>query len=176
MAYEIRKERVFGNFRPTVAERHTAKVAAQRQREREAPGKYPAHLALVRLLPCVKCGTIAGVQPHHLRHGPAATRGLGQKASDLLTVPLCWMHHDECHRTGGKFEAQWFDRFAFQPINYASALASNTNNYARMRLVHLAHVDDARKRLNKRAAVNVLMAHGLTRNEAEEQYDTGRMK
>lgn len=61
-----------------------------------------AHLEAVRQLPCcartlTACqGTIA---PHH----DTAARGLGQKASDLRTLPLCFGHHRAFHDATGPF-------------------------------------------------------------------------
>ena len=52
----------------------------------------PAHLARVAALPCIVCGA-QPVEVHHIR----ATVGMGQRASDLETLPLC----HSCHRTGG---------------------------------------------------------------------------
>ena len=46
------------------------------------------HLARVAGLPCAVCGAV-GVQVHHLREG----QGMGQRASNYLTVPLC----PDCH-------------------------------------------------------------------------------
>lgn len=49
-------------------------------------------MARVAKLPCVVCGR-HGVHVHHLRFGA----GMGQRASDFLTVPLC----PECHTGDG---------------------------------------------------------------------------
>ncbi len=50
-----------------------------------------AHLARIAMLPCCVCGYWP-VEVHHIRSGV----GMGQKASDLETIPLCVWHH----RTG----------------------------------------------------------------------------
>lgn len=42
-------------------------------------------------LPCAVCGTDP-VEVHHIRSGDAA--GMGQRASNFLTIPLC----PSCHR------------------------------------------------------------------------------
>lgn len=115
------------------------------------------------------------MHPHHLRHGPAAgQRGLGLKPSDHETVPLCWHHHEDCHRTGGKFEAQWFARYGLAPISIANALRSNTGDLPSMFAVVNAHKRSAIAFLKRAKIVNALITRGMTRAEAEDQYDTGR--
>ena len=51
-----------------------------------------ARLALVASMPCCVCGA-RPVEVHHVR----TTVGLGQRAGDDQTIPLCPLHH----RTGG---------------------------------------------------------------------------
>jgi len=46
------------------------------------------HLERVAKLPCATCG-FTGVHVHHIREG----QGLGQRAGDWLTIPLC----PSCH-------------------------------------------------------------------------------
>ena len=53
--------------------------------------KDPAHLARVASLPCCVCG-VSPVEVHHIRSG----MGMGQRAGDDETIPLCPWHH----RTG----------------------------------------------------------------------------
>lgn len=53
--------------------------------------KDPAHLARVASMPCCVCGATP-VEVHHIRSG----MGMGQRASDRDTIPLCSEHH----RTG----------------------------------------------------------------------------
>lgn len=62
------------------------------------PTRSSAHLAFVRSLPCCVCFRTRGVQACHT----PGTRGLGQKRSDLETIPMCELHHDEQHRIGWK--------------------------------------------------------------------------
>ena len=61
------------------------------------PVRSSAHLAFIRTLPCVCCGRTRGVQAAHV-----GSRGMGQKCSDLETIPLCDFHHKEQHRIGMK--------------------------------------------------------------------------
>lgn len=167
---EIRKPTVLENFRPTVAERHAHII---RPKHKTRTGMSEAHLKLIRQLPCTCCATGASIHAHHLRHGPARRHTFGVKCEDRWTIPLCWIHHEDCHRTGSQYEAQWFDRFGITAVNLAAALWANTGNLSAMFRVMQAHKDAARSTTARRAAVNVLMAHGLTRAEAEEQYENG---
>lgn len=60
------------------------------------PTRSPQHIAFVRTLPCSVCGRTRGVQAAHA----PGSRGMGQKRSDLETLPLCAAHHEEQHRIG----------------------------------------------------------------------------
>ena len=62
------------------------------------PPRSPEHLAFIRSLPCAVpgCGRTRGVQAAHA----PGSRGMGQKRSDLDTLPLCFAHHEEQHRIG----------------------------------------------------------------------------
>lgn len=58
------------------------------------PKKNPAHMRRIRALPCIACRILNEVQvspteAHHIRDG----LGLGQKARDEETIPLCYYHH-----------------------------------------------------------------------------------
>lgn len=46
------------------------------------------HMSLVAAMPCAICGE-SPVQVHHIRE----EQGMSQRASDFLTVPLCYEHH-----------------------------------------------------------------------------------
>lgn len=64
------------------------------------------HLAMVAALPCIVCGA-RPVEVHHIRNG----YGMGQRASDLETIPLCPGHHrtgpDAFHAGPRTFEARF---------------------------------------------------------------------
>lgn len=50
--------------------------------------------SMVKTQPCCVCGQQAD-DPHHIiGHGMG---GMGTKAHDLFTIPLCRQHHDELH-------------------------------------------------------------------------------
>ncbi|XOY31759.1 DUF968 domain-containing protein [Proteus cibi] len=59
-------------------------------------------LQWVKTQPCCVCGQQAD-DPHHIiGHGMG---GMGTKAHDLFTIPLCRIHHDELHRGPKQWEA-----------------------------------------------------------------------
>jgi hypothetical protein len=54
------------------------------------------YLKWVASLPCIHCG--AESQAHHLRVGQLGA-GMGKKASDFFTIPVCFQCHAGCHDT-----------------------------------------------------------------------------
>lgn len=58
-----------------------------------APIRSALYLAFVREHPCCACQADGPSDPHH--YGP---RGMGEKADDTLTVPLCRPCHDDFHQ------------------------------------------------------------------------------
>jgi hypothetical protein len=73
--------------KPTRADRH----------KRVDPLRDAAHLRRIQSLPCYLCRAAPPSESHHpcgLQWGT----GTGLKASDYDTIPLCRLHHDECHR------------------------------------------------------------------------------
>jgi hypothetical protein len=82
-----------------------------------------AHLARVRLMPCLICGR-PGSDPAHLRsaapqYGKRLT-GMGEKSSDCWVLPLCRTHHEAQHRDGD--ELRWWARHGI-PDPFAIAVA-----------------------------------------------------
>ncbi|CAI1521212.1 DUF968 domain-containing protein [Serratia fonticola] len=75
----------------------------------------PKYLQWVKSQPCVCCGARAD-DPHHIiGHGQG---GMGTKAHDLLTIPLCRQHHDDLHRDMSRWEVEhgsqvdlWYEFF-----------------------------------------------------------------
>lgn len=53
------------------------------------PQRSPSYLQLVRSTRCMVCSSRPPNDPHHAGH-----RGVGQKCSDMLVVPLCRRCHD----------------------------------------------------------------------------------
>lgn len=142
MASEVRRALVIGNFKTPLADRLGSKKRASRKRRAERPGNSEEHLAAVRKLPCIVCGTDkAPVRAHHLR----STRegGAGQKPPDKWTVPLCDDHHNmgvDCvHGVGSKKELGWFARHGIDALALAAALWSASPNVEAMKRVWLAN-------------------------------------
>jgi hypothetical protein len=135
MAEEIRREKVFGNFRPPLRERLKKKPSAASKRE----GNSEAHLACIRQLPCCCCLRMdRKSDPHHLLS--AGERAFGQKATDRLTVPLCRFHHDELHQKHGtRGERAFFASFGIDPLELANALFGAARDVGRMLKIVLAH-------------------------------------
>jgi len=65
------------------------------------PVRDPQYLKFIRLLPCIGCGKTWGSQAMH-----SGAHGLGQKASDLDTLPGCW----KCHKEFDKNPRQFAER------------------------------------------------------------------
>ena len=75
----------------------------------------------VATLPCVNCGlddetTVA----HHLkhRHAPHGGGGIGMKANDFLTMPLCFSCHDRAHN-GDADVLDWQADYIFKTLTKA---------------------------------------------------------
>jgi hypothetical protein len=79
--------------------------------QKDVPVRDPKYLKFIRLLPCIACGKRKwGMQAMHI--GP---HGLGQKASDLDTLPGCPACHRELHQIGSvKFQEK--HRLSFRDL------------------------------------------------------------
>lgn len=65
------------------------------------------HLTFVADHGCAVCGR-RPIQVHHLLHFAGGTRrGMGKKAGDQFTVPLCPDHHREAHQAPASFEMKY---------------------------------------------------------------------
>jgi len=102
-----------------------SRIKRERRKLRSAKGTYPArdpkYLAWIRTLPCVCCdppGVLAELFPgrgipdqYPTEVAHVGDRGLGQKCSDLQTIPLCAYHHrtgpESHHRLGNRFWSKW---------------------------------------------------------------------
>ena len=71
---------------------------AERRALRHSADHNPAYLALIRQLPCLKCGMEPSSEAAHVRYNSGAHgkhNGMGKKPADRWAVPLC----GDCHRT-----------------------------------------------------------------------------
>ena len=81
------------------------------------PERDKSYLKRVCELPCSVCGAYP-VQAHHAR-GARFNTGMGIKASDYDTMPLCFKHHTEFHSGGALGEAAWEEKYLLQEIHIA---------------------------------------------------------
>lgn len=68
-------------------------------------------LAAIRKLPCVVCGRSPGDAAHS--NQSAHNKGLGIKASDEFTIPLCRQHHieyDQLQKMNRSESVEWFNK------------------------------------------------------------------
>ncbi len=100
------------------------------QRQRRPREKNDGHLAFIRELPCCVCLKAGPSDPAHLRsassrHGKRST-GMGEKASDKWTVPLCREHHDAQHARGD--EQAWWAEVRIDPFVLALSLYASSGD------------------------------------------------
>ncbi|MET3352325.1 UNVERIFIED_ORG: hypothetical protein ABID33_000208 [Xanthobacter viscosus] len=94
------------------------KPARERGRQED-----PAHLALIRKLPCLVTGSRERIEAAHIRMSDAAmgkrNAGVGAKPSDCWTVPLSAEKHREQHEGNER----WFwERHGINPLRVAERL------------------------------------------------------
>lgn len=131
-AFEVPRERVYGNFR--IRKPKDKQVSQETKREKEAPG----YLTKVRKLPCCVCDEPAPSHAHHLKS--AAPRGVGQKVPNRWTLPLC----NECHifgieKVGSAKEAAWFRDRGILCLDLAAALFANSHSLEAMEKIVREH-------------------------------------
>ena len=79
------------------------------------------YLNWVATLPCVNCGLDDDtIVAHHLKHryAPHGGGGVGLKANDFLTMPLCFNCHDKAHN-GDRDVLDWQADFIFKTLDKA---------------------------------------------------------
>ena len=127
------------NFRPDRFAKNAGPQPWRTRRELRV-GNSNAHLDLIRQLPCTLCERHGESDPHHLRFRAAAKeRGVGMKATDRWSVPVCRRCHDEIHALGSRREEGLFRERGFNALALAHALWANTGALPRMNRVLLAH-------------------------------------
>lgn len=79
------------------------------------------YLQWVKSQPCCVCGAIADDAHHLIGYGQG---GMGTKAHDLFTIPLCRVHHDELHRDPKGWEGEHGSQlyFLFRFLGRSAAL------------------------------------------------------
>lgn len=136
MATEIPREKVIGNFKPSVSERLAEKARDDRE-DRE--GNDDAHLAALRKCPCVATLRVPAGEVHHLKFG-TRERGMGRRSSDQWGIPLSRIPHDEIERVGSRNEHAKMKEWGIDdPLGLAAALFAASPNVAMMTKIILAH-------------------------------------
>ena len=99
-------------------------------RQRQPRQHDEAHLRFIRSLPCVACEDNTATEAAHLKMpcAKAAKRnvGIGEKADDKWTLPLCGEHHREQHKLG---EELFWRQYGIDPVSTASFLFGVSGNY-----------------------------------------------
>jgi DNA recombination protein Rad52 len=95
---------------PAVNKAHLSIAGEERIRSK-------THLAFVASKPCLVCEALPA-HAHHLTF--AQPKGLSLKVSDVFTVPLCALHHNEVHQAKG--ELAWWRKQGVEPLAIAEAL------------------------------------------------------
>lgn len=97
------------------------------------------HVAFIRTLPCVLCGTRRNVEAAHVKMGnplygkePAGAL----RPDDDFVVPLCQKHHDEQHAMN---EADFWMALDIDPLRLALALSHATGDEERAEAIIRAH-------------------------------------
>ncbi|WP_273827083.1 DUF968 domain-containing protein [Providencia rettgeri] len=68
------------------------------------------YLQWVKSQPCCVCNSIAHEAHHLIGHGQG---GMGTKAHDLFTIPLCRIHHSELHKDPNGWEREHGSQLIF---------------------------------------------------------------
>lgn len=101
-------------------------------RQRRPRGEDKEHRRFIASCPCLICGR-NDVQCAHISYADLSVgkrfTGMGEKADDKYTVPLCLLHHDAQHRWGN--ESDWWARHEVDPIKVALALFAVSGNLER---------------------------------------------
>lgn len=80
------------------AARAAARPPRQKRTPKAKPGRYPAHLAWIRTLPCAVRSCPNPSIAAHVRENTGG--GMGMKPADEFCVPLCNEHHTQQHSVG----------------------------------------------------------------------------
>lgn len=112
---------------------------------KEVAGRDLDYLAMVRQLPCLKCGD-EPCEPAHIRFASAAfgkSSGMQKKPDDRFTVPLC----PGCHRLDrdaqhNRGEREFWDSIGINPLIVAQKLFSQRGDLVAMRAVVMVAISE----------------------------------
>ena len=129
----------YGSLLKSAPRRPSVSASLTRGRTTDA-----GHLALIRQLPCLKCGLDPCGEAAHVRMNSAAfgkRQALGPKPGDEWTVPLCRACHqsdpDAQHRVG---ELAFWSAIGINPLIVARDLYRVTGDALAMRAVTLVAI------------------------------------
>lgn len=83
--------------------------------------ELPRHLAYIRSLPCLFCGS---APPNEAAHFRAGVTGMGTKPHDYYTFAMCRRHHDEQTQSKKGELGWWLDQLAVRPDLLIRAIRS----------------------------------------------------
>lgn len=121
------------------------RFSCQPQRRQEETGRDVGYLAMVRQLPCLKCGSEPS-EAAHIRFASAAfgkASGLGRKPDDRHSAPLC----SGCHRLDrdaqhNRGEREFWDSLGINPLIVAEKLYAARGDLVAMRAVVLVTISE----------------------------------
>lgn len=136
MATEIPRDRVLGNFRPSVSDRLAEKARDDRE---DRDGNSKAHLAALRKCPCVATLRVPAGEVHHLKF-KTGERGMARRSSDKWGIPLSRIPHDEIERVGSRNEHAKLKEWGIDdPLGLAMALWKASPDVPCMTKIIIAH-------------------------------------
>jgi hypothetical protein len=161
-AFQVSDVHIYGRFRNPYAKLDAPRP--ERARDRRA-GMSKTHLENIRQLQCTICCATAPsviIDAHHLKSGAAATeRGIGLKATDRRTIPLCREHHMFVERFGSRRErAVIIDACGIDPHHLSDALWRQSSDKDREKSVD-----------NMRAVLTRFQLEGIRMLSARDQAE-----
>jgi hypothetical protein len=133
-----RPQRIASPTGPGLLLKHTHRMA-DRLRRHDERAQDPQYLALVRQLPCLKCGLDPCGTAAHVRMNSGLfnkRQAVGRKPADKWTVPLCAACHlndaDSQHRIG---ELAFWHGVGINPLRVCDALYAQRGDLVAMRAV-----------------------------------------
>lgn len=138
MATEVPREKVIGNFKPSISKKMKEKKEKVRASD-ERPGMSPEHLSCIRKLPCCVCWKTPGGEAHHIKDTPDKERGMGLRSTDRWAAPLCHEHHIHgVELAGTRNERKWFSDRGIDALALSQALWKSTGDIPKMTKIVIA--------------------------------------
>jgi hypothetical protein len=108
-----------------------------------------SHLKDVKACPCVVCGALKGIDPHHLMRGlPVGERGMSRTAADRYAIPLCRRCHDALHADKRSDDEAWLMERGVAGRDVAAALWARRGERGEMFKVIVRKLNDRRVYVN----------------------------